>query len=551
MLIALLISIGTIAQASTVETIQPYAEEQRAAVANTQLQFVNLNSHVNSWYLLRIKGDRSPMQVINLQNAGAPQVRLRLNPENATILEFFEGKRLVDTCPDFINAVQSQPARSRPFASLCGDKVFVRNKANGYQPSMEKTVQFLREYFGSAGEAVINGAKATIFDDKYTENPEFTKGDAAKEVFESKALKAALVDKQYTGRAITNHRLGIVVAPGKATPSLNVGQWYSTAKFPNVYVSLMTAGMASEEILKSHPDRVRQPLGSGEANALVYLVAFDMKKFTMGWAHGTQQPGIGWSERVGADKIKTFGGGAGPDGVDSFGDLVNPGQVPPHDIPKTVATISGGFQLKHSHFRWGKYAGVNKSTHFGFIDNGVVMAKPNPGLSTIFVRVDGSFEMKTWTEADVSELPKIRYLRQNNLPLVEPDASGRGIPGDHVTNLQHGNWSGSAEGNLYTPRGAACKVEAHGEEYFVYAYFSAATPASMARVFQAYGCKQGIHLDMNSPGQAYLALMGMRNDGRLDTQPLTTDMAEVHPRAGIPRYLAIPDFRDFFWIMRK
>lgn len=544
--LALISGIAPAQQPGTVESIQPYRAEQVVATPEgVEMQLVNLNTNVNALYILRIK-DKGRTRALNLQNALAPSVELRLNGGN---LEFIRGNKITGTCPNVISAVSSPEAQSQPFGPVCDGKLYVRNRANGYQPALEKGVQVLRSILGDKAEGIINTAKDTVFEDKYKEEASLVKAGADKRTFESKALKRAQMNENYAGQAISNHKLGVRLAAGYDAKAINAGEWYPASQTPNVYVSVITPGMVSPEILKTHTNRV-QPLQPGESNSITYLIAFDMKKFTLGWAHGTNQPGIGWSERVTPEQRQAFGGGAGPSGVNSFGDINNPGHVPPHEIPKTVATISGGFQLKHGHFPWGKYSRINKSTHFGFIENGVVMALPSPGLSTLYVRIDGTINMKTWTEADNAEIPKIRYLRQNNLPLIEPDQNGAGIPGDHVGNRSHGNWSGSAEGNNYTPRGAACLIESQSEQYFVYAYFSAATPNAMARVFQAYGCKQAIHLDMNSPGQSYLSLMSIAGQ-KITTQPLTTDMPSVNPQKDIPRYLAVPDFRDFFWVTRK
>lgn len=544
-----LISVSAHAQTGTVESIQPLKTEQTAATADgAELQLVNLNRNVNAWYVLRVKeSPKARVRSINLHNPGAPAQELRLNPKNPSTLEIVQGSRVVAACADIVAVVLS--AESHPYSPICDNRLYIRNKANGYQPNMERAVQMLRENLGSLGEAIINKAKDAVFEDKYKEDASLVKGGSDKRTYESKALKRARLNEKFVGQAISNHRLGVRLPSGYDAKALNAGEWYPASNVANVYVSVVTPGMVSPEILNSHKSRVI-PLNPDESNAIAYLIAFNMQKFTMGWAHGTNQPGIGWSERVTPEQRQALGGGPGPSGVNSFGDLVNPGHVPPNELPRTIATISGGFQLKHSHFQWGRYSSVNKSTHFGFIENGVVMMPPNPGLSTLYVRLDGSINMKTWTERDNSELPKIRYLRQNNLPLIEPDENGVGIPGDHVGNRSHGNWSGSAEGNNYTPRGAACLIEEGGEQYFVYAYFSAATPSAMARVFQAYGCKQATHLDMNSPGQSYLSLLTIANNA-IDTQPLTTDMTGVNPQKGVPRYLAVPDFRDFFWITRK
>lgn len=542
-------SMAVEAEDLTLETIQPFRQVQVIRTSAYELQFVNLNSKVNAWYLLRVADVAAKrIRTINIENARAPEIQLKFSTVKPGVLEFYRGATLVDSCGEFIAAVTSKEALAYPYTPLCNKKVFVRNKANGYQTNIEKGTQFLRDNLGSIGEGIINKAKETVFSDKYTETANAVRDNSAQKGIETKALHPADLNPSEKGKLLADHKLGIPLAKGYSSRAITVGEWYPTSTFSGVYVSMLAPGMVSPEILNSYKDRVR-PLQDREITSLAYLVAFDMKKYSMGWAHGTNQPGIGWSDRLSPEQIAAMGGGAGPDGVGSFGDLVNPGKVPPFDWERTIATFSGGFQLHHSHFERGPYSRQNKSTHYGFIEDGVVMAKPNPGLATIAVKIDGSFSMRVWTEKDNAEIPQMRYLRQNGLPLIETDGNGNGIPGAFVSNRNEGNWSGSAQGDNYTPRGAACLIEKGGEQMFVYAYFSAATPSAIARVFQAYGCKVAIHLDMNSPGQAYLALVNVAEKS-VRPQHLMTSMAEVDPGRQMPRYFATPDFRDFFWIMK-
>ena len=50
-------------------------------------------------------------------------------------------------------------------------------------------------------------------------------------------------------------------------------------------------------------------------------------------------------------------------------------------------------------------------------------ANCSQGLATIFVLDDGSVEMKTWAEADNKLLARIKYARQNGVPLIEFDGA--------------------------------------------------------------------------------------------------------------------------------
>ena len=149
------------------------------------------------------------------------------------------------------------------------------------------------------------------------------------------------------------------------------------------------------------------------------------------------------------------------------------------------------------------------------------------------------------------------------MPLVELDpATGRTVPGREVRSWGLGNWSGALvirtdpEGHqqrsaeLRSVRAGACLMENEGHRFFVYAYFSAATPSAMARVFQAYGCSTALLLDMNSPELTYAVLVGRAGE-ELRVQHLNDAMAGSDPGRGAYRFLAANDNRDFFTVLRR
>jgi hypothetical protein len=75
----------------------------------------------------------------------------------------------------------------------------------------------------------------------------------------------------------------------------------------------------------------------------------------------------------------------------------------------------------------------------------------------------------------------------------------------------------------------------------------------MARVFQAYGCRYAMHLDMNALEHTYLALYTEKS-GKTIVQHLIAGMSEVDRKGGDrihPRFIGFPDDRDFFYLLRK
>ena len=116
-----------------------------------------------------------------------------------------------------------------------------------------------------------------------------------------------------------------------------------------------------------------------------------------------------------------------------------------------------------------------------------------------------------------------------------------------------GNWSGSEDMKLRTIRGGLALQWNERKRFLIYSVFSDATPSAMARVFQAYRCRYGMHLDMNALEHTYLALY-RRVGSQLSVDYLITGMSEVDKTDSggeVPRFLGYPDNRDFFFVMRR
>jgi len=330
-----------------------------------------------------------------------------------------------------------------------------------------------------------------------------------------------------------------------------MGSWYGMKDNPGIYVSLVLPGAVAEEVLHSHPKLVNK-LDKNEAESLVYLVAFDLEVFDLGFSLGTDHPGTGWSERIIEQMMdKTL---PGPDGIGSTFPLISTGLVNPSNAPQTAATFTAGFKRTHGAFKYGRLASENRGSHYGFIENGVVFSTLQPGLSTLFVMDDGTIHMKTWQMSDNKNIGRIKHARQNGVPIIEFDEGGQlSAPGPLVTRWGPGNWSGSADRKLRTLRaGAAMQVD-HTGRFLLYAVFTSATPSAMARVFQAYGCRYAMLLDMNALEHTYMAVYN-RDKTSLHVQHLISGMNEVDKSVAgkyIPRFMAYADNRDFFYLMRR
>ena len=284
----------------------------------------------------------------------------------------------------------------------------------------------------------------------------------------------------------------------------------------------------------------------------MYLVAFDLRRHELGFSLGTDHPRLGWSERVPEDRRPA--GLPGPDGIASAAPLVRTGMLAPMLLPRVVATFTGGFKREHGAFRHGALALRENGSHYGFVEQGVVFSRLRPGLATLYVLADGEVGLKTWTADDARTLgPRLRHARQNGVPLVEPGPGGRPQAGALVNQWGAGNWSGSSDARLRTLRAAACLLPHGPRGHLAYAWFSAATPPTMASVLLAYGCSHAMLLDMNALEHTYLAMYASMG-GRIGVQHLVPGMAALDEHHGdqlLPRFLAFPDSRDFFYVLRR
>ncbi len=126
-----------------------------------------------------------------------------------------------------------------------------------------------------------------------------------------------------------------------------------------------------------------------------------------------------------------------------------------------MATFTGGFKRYHGAFKYGPLALKNHGTHYGFLENGVYSARFNPDLPRSMCSIDGWVDMKTWTEEDNSLLPRIRYARQNGVPIIDGfDQAARCLfRARSLPDGGEGNWSGSADEKLRTMRAGAALQE--------------------------------------------------------------------------------------------
>jgi hypothetical protein len=94
------------------------------------------------------------------------------------------------------------------------------------------------------------------------------------------------------------------------------------------------------------PERERvSQLDEVEADALDYLVAFDLKKFDIAFSMGTEHPRVAWSSRA-SDEVRDPAL-PGPDGIGDVAPLVRIGLVPPWAAERVSVIAARLYDLRY------------------------------------------------------------------------------------------------------------------------------------------------------------------------------------------------------------
>lgn len=511
---------------------------------------INLNPGVNAWFLLRLTWyGPDETEVYHLQNVRPGTQALALDDVTGDLQVRSDGKTF--SCALWSGRMPDSLRRAResrlPYAPLCADRLYLRNVVAGTFTPIERVTEFLRDHVWG-GDTIVTFVRNHVFQDSFAKIGS-AGAPATEPAVTTEMPRLAQIREADRALAINPEDLGIDA--GGLPGSVLLGRWYPVNAAPGIYVSVMQPGAVAEVLLNSYRAAVN-PLDAVESQALDYLVAMDLAQFELHFALGTDHPRVGWSERS-LDAVRDPNL-QGPDGIGSVAPVVVNGMVSPALIARTVATFAGGFKREHGAFRYGALAQENHGSHYGFIEQGVVFSKLQPGLATLYVGTDGHIEMKTWARDDDASLDRVADARQNGVPLIEFDpGAGVSSPGPLVNQWGAGNWSGSVDERLRTVRGGACVQQTPTRRFLIFGYFSTATPSAMARVFQAYGCRYAMQLDINALEHTYFALY-THEQGRLVVQHLAQGMAEVDRKGGdqlAPRFLSFPDDRDFFYVLRR
>lgn len=539
----------------TIIELQRFRTSHSATVRNAagvagSARLIDLNPWINHWYVLELRWEGEESRAYHLANGLPEGQELRVSST------FSDGLLLVSTagesrCPlwgGVAPGALEEEARSRnPYALLCDGRVVLRRQATGQKTAMERVTDFLRDYV-PGGEQVTVFVRRTLYQDAFLK----TSGVSDGAVFApplADGPPAAQVDPALAGRGIAPTGLALPVTVDG--PLLEIGGWYALGDDTGMFLSAVRPDAIAPEVVRGYQQRIG-PIDDVEARALAYLVAFDLSRFEVAFAMGTDHPRLGWSERV--PEERRVRGLPGPDGIGARQPLVSTGMVPFYELPRAAAAFTAGFKRSHGAFRYGDLALRNSGSHYGMIESGAVFSKLQPGLSTLYVLDDGSVDLKTWQASDDELSMRIVHARQNGVPIIERgEEPGMSVPGPDLMRFGAGNWSGSQDGRYRTLRAGACLLEGPERRFLVYGYFTSATPSAMARVFQAYGCTYAMLLDMNALEHTYLATY-TRQQGSLSVSHLIDEMRVLDREedgAVLPRFLAFADNREFFYLLRR
>lgn len=514
---------------------------------------VDLNPAIGAWLLLRIEwvGGGDP-QVYHLENPfpGIQSVRLDTGTGTGLILDR-DGERIAcdlwGHAPHGVLAAARQ--EGRPFALLCDGWLYLRNATEGRRTTKEWASDFLRDRVWG-GEKITTLVRDSVLKHGYRKKARVSSGRGILAPGAAGAPAPAALLEEADGRRIEPSGLGLSVER-EPDGTMAPGRWYPVRGVPGVMISAIRPDMVAREIIEKQGSRIN-PLEPKEASALVYMVAFDLARLELGFALGTDHPRVNWSERA-PEKVRD-NSLPGPDGIGTVAPLVRTGMLGPAEAVRVVATFTGGFKRSHGAFKSSGLGMRNYGSHYGFIEQGVILSKLQPGLSTLAVFRDGGVTLGTWVSEADADSGLIRYARQNGVPILERDpVSMQTRPGNLVKSWGDGNWSGSADKKLRTLRAGVCLQEEPHGQFLIYGYFSSATPSAMARVFESYGCHDAMLLDMNALEHTYLAVY--RAEGaRKVVERLIDEMEVLDKVVGgetVPRFVGFPDNRDFFFLLAR
>jgi hypothetical protein len=311
-----------VASEKTIVSIQPNTQ---TTLLDTKIdekfgfvRLINLNTDFNSWYLLEVTwpGETAGTS-FHLENVQPGKFKITVDKS------FMDGLIIMDgitahRCPLWNSAdseLRKAKGIAKTFVPICGGRVYVRNETEGTETTQEFVADLLRKHVWG-GEKITGLVKDYLYKDKFliTSKTSEMHGETPPPTPEFKNNphpKNATIAKEHENVAIEAKDLGIVLADADPK-SLGVGRWYPTKASKHAFVSVIQPKFIDKSIFTTYPKRVR-PLDSVENSALIYLIAFHLRQYDIGFSMGTMHPSLEWSDRA-PDKLRESKE-PGPDGI--------------------------------------------------------------------------------------------------------------------------------------------------------------------------------------------------------------------------------------------
>ncbi len=370
----------------TIIELQPFRRQQTSVLpSGTEVTLISLNPNLNATFLLMLGAEA--FHIENPDPVGQ-QITLAANPIAAVVIVGPETTMRCNLWTGAPSEFRTARDSGLPFAPLCDAKLYLRNAIPGSRSSLEHVTDFLRDHVWQ-GEQIVQLVKESFYRDQFSETTDLVAATAQNAA--PTGPEPALIEPKYADQAIAPIGFGIALADPDQKQMIP-GVWYSAAAMEGVYASAIQPQTISADILNGPGSANR--LDSVEGKAVEYLVAFDMARYGIGFALGTDHPRVDWSPRPSA--AARIRGLPGPDGIGDASPLVRSGMVSPDYVGRTIATFAGGFKRQHGAFKFGDYALIDTGKHYGFIEKGVIYSKLKTELSTLYVLDDGTTGMKTW-----------------------------------------------------------------------------------------------------------------------------------------------------------
>jgi hypothetical protein len=203
---------------------------------------------------------------VSLADDGGPAIRLEDDTGDVILCTPWDGE-LTDA-----------EATGLPYAPLCDWSMFLRNPVQGNRTTREAVSDFLRDNI-VFGDSLVNLIKGAFYEDAFMVSSEEL--ETEEQVSGVELLGSALLSRT----PVMRPAMGFDLIGAEA--GMQAGNWYEVDGAPGIYASVMQPGMIAQSVFDVPGANW---LDGVENGADVYLVAFDMDQFDIGYELGTDHP---------------------------------------------------------------------------------------------------------------------------------------------------------------------------------------------------------------------------------------------------------------------